>query len=140
MPEEQLQVGHVGRRGFLAAAEVAAGAGAVAIAGASGAEAVPGDSATTTSGRGFVRTSARFALAVLPDTQYLFDADSADPAPLAATFRYLVQERADANVAFLTHLGDVTEHGSEDEITRASRTFRARGGKLPLASSPATTT
>lgn len=90
-----------------------------------------------------MRTSARFALAVLPDTQYLFDADSADsadPAPLAATFRYLVQERADANVAFLTHLGDVTEHGSEDEITRASRTFRARGGKLPLASSPATTT
>jgi hypothetical protein len=26
--------------------------------------------------------SPRFALAVLPDTQYLFDADSADPAPL----------------------------------------------------------
>jgi hypothetical protein len=32
-------------------------------------------------------TGERFALAVLPDTQYLFDADSADPAPLRETFR-----------------------------------------------------
>ena len=29
----------------------------------------------------------RFAIAVLPDTQYLFDADSADPEPLRETFR-----------------------------------------------------
>ena len=36
----------------------------------------------------------RFAIAVLPDTQYLFDTDSSDPEPLRATFRHLVREQA----------------------------------------------
>ncbi|WP_295695145.1 LamG-like jellyroll fold domain-containing protein [Lapillicoccus sp.] len=136
MSELQEQVGparQVRRRGFLAAAGATAGVGAVSLVGAPGAAAAPGDTVTTAGGRGFARTSARFALAVLADTQYLFDADSADPAPLTETFRYLVQERAEVNIAFMTHLGDVTEHGSEDEITRASRTFRAIDGKLPYS-------
>ena len=72
----------------------------------------------------------RFALAVLPDTQYLFDADSADAAPLRETFRYLVEERA---AVFLTHLGDITEHGTPREITLASEAFRAIDGKLPYS-------
>ncbi len=72
----------------------------------------------------------RFAIAVLPDTQYLFDADSADPAPLRETFRYLVEERA---AVFLTQLGDLTEHGTPDEIELASATFRAIDGKLPYS-------
>ncbi|WP_436534365.1 LamG-like jellyroll fold domain-containing protein [Actinoplanes sp. HUAS TT8] len=75
----------------------------------------------------------RFALAVLPDTQYLFDADSADPAPLRATFKYLLEQRTDLNVAFLTHLGDVTEHGTEQEITLAGSTFTAIDGRLPYS-------
>ncbi|GAA2388595.1 LamG-like jellyroll fold domain-containing protein [Dactylosporangium salmoneum] len=77
--------------------------------------------------------SPRFALAVLPDTQYLFDEDSSDPEPLKATFRYLAQERKDANIVFMTHLGDVTEHGSEHEVTLASDTFRTLDGKLPYS-------
>ncbi|GIF12494.1 LamG-like jellyroll fold domain-containing protein [Actinoplanes teichomyceticus] len=81
----------------------------------------------------FDRTSPRFALAVLPDTQYLFDADSSDPAPLRATFRYLLQECAEDNVAFLTHLGDVTEHGTEPEIALAGSTFAAIDGRLPYS-------
>ena len=72
----------------------------------------------------------RFAIAVLPDTQYLFDADSADPAPLRETLRYLVQERA---AVFLTHLGDLTEHGTPDEMALASETFRVVDGKLPYS-------
>lgn len=75
----------------------------------------------------------RFALAVLPDTQYLFDADSADPAPLRATFKYLLEQRAEDNVAFLTHLGDVTEHGTEQEINLAGTTFQAIDGRLPYS-------
>lgn len=70
---------------------------------------------------------------MLPDTQYLFDADSADPEPLRETFRYLVAERAEANIAFMTHLGDVTEHGTEDEIGRAADTFRTLHGKVPYS-------
>jgi hypothetical protein len=71
----------------------------------------------------FDTESPRFALAVLPDTQYLFDADSSDPAPLRATFRYLAAEREEANIAFMTHLGDVTEHGTEQEIALAADTW-----------------
>ena len=77
--------------------------------------------------------SPRFALAVLPDTQYLFDADSADPAPLRETFRYLLDQRADANIVFMTHLGDVTEHGTDQEITLAGQTFRTIDGKMPYS-------
>ncbi|MGW2825634.1 LamG-like jellyroll fold domain-containing protein [Streptomyces sp. NPDC001443] len=81
----------------------------------------------------FDEASPRFALAVLPDTQYLFDADSADPQPLRATFRYLASERAEANTAFMTHLGDVTEHGTEEEIDLAADTFRTIHGKVPYS-------
>ncbi len=77
--------------------------------------------------------SPRFALAVLPDTQYLFDADSADPAPLRQTFRYLVEQRAEDNIVFMTHLGDVTEHGTAAEIALAGQTFRTIDGKLPYS-------
>ena len=77
--------------------------------------------------------SPRFTLAVLPDTQYLFDADSADPEPLRATFRYLNQHRRDANIVFLTHLGDVTEHGTEAEIALAAEAFGTLDGKLPYS-------
>jgi 3',5'-cyclic AMP phosphodiesterase CpdA len=88
--------------------------------------------AATKPGR-FDARSPRFAVAVLPDTQYLFDADSADPAPLRETFDYLLEQRADDNIAFMTHLGDVTEHGTEQEIALAGDTFRRIDGKLPYS-------
>jgi hypothetical protein len=75
----------------------------------------------------------RFSIAVLPDTQYLFDADSADPAPVRATFEHLLKQRAADNIAFLTHLGDVTEHGTEQEIVLAGDTFGAIDGRLPYS-------
>lgn len=82
---------------------------------------------------GFDAVSVRFALAVLPDTQYLFDADSADPAPLRETFRYLLDHRAADNIVFLTHLGDVTEHGTTEEFAVAGETFRMIDGKFPYS-------
>ncbi|WP_433723690.1 LamG-like jellyroll fold domain-containing protein [Actinoplanes sp. CA-051413] len=75
-------------------------------------------------------TGERFALAVLPDTQYLFDADSADPAPLRETFRYLLDQR---EVVFMTHLGDVTEHGTAAELGLAGECFRRLDGRLPYS-------
>ncbi|NHC43791.1 LamG-like jellyroll fold domain-containing protein [Motilibacter aurantiacus] len=69
--------------------------------------------------------SPRFTLAVLPDTQYLFDHDASDPTPLSATFHYLLKQRKDDNIVFMTHLGDVTEHGTQDEISLAAKTFDA---------------
>ncbi|ADB30588.1 metallophosphoesterase [Kribbella flavida DSM 17836] len=72
----------------------------------------------------------RFTIAVLPDTQYLFDEDRSDPAPVRATFKYLVEQRRERNLAFMAHLGDLTEHGTEHEIGLAAETFRAIDGKL----------
>ncbi|CAM5716857.1 Calcineurin-like phosphoesterase domain-containing protein OS=Streptomyces fumanus OX=67302 GN=GCM10018772_18140 PE=4 SV=1 [Streptomyces fumanus] len=111
-----------GRRALLRAA-VATGA----VTAAAGAVEVGTAGAARAAGGGFDAGSPRFTLAVLPDTQYLFDADSADPAPLKETFRYLVAERADANIAFLAHLGDVTEHGTEDEMSGPRHSFRQPG-------------
>ncbi|MFE4703401.1 LamG-like jellyroll fold domain-containing protein [Streptomyces sp. NPDC056738] len=117
------------RRALLRAAVAVPAAGAATAA----FETAPARATTTGGGGRFDTESPRFALAVLPDTQYLFDADSADPEPLRATFRYLVAERAEANIAFMTHLGDVTEHGTEDEIGRAADTFRTLHGKVPYS-------
>lgn len=86
------------------------------VLGAPAAEATPGhhrpDSEDT-----------RFTLAVLPDTQYLFDADRGDPAPLDASLRYVLEN--DDNVVFLAHLGDLTENGQPGEFAQISRSFQA---------------
>lgn len=120
------------RRTLLRATAVLPAAG-VAAAGSTAVAATPAQADAPGRAGRFDSESPRFTLAVLPDTQYLFDADSADPAPLAATFRHLVGERSTRNIAFMTHLGDVTEHGTEDEITRAAATFRTIHGKVPYS-------
>ncbi|MGY0070751.1 LamG-like jellyroll fold domain-containing protein [Streptomyces sp. QTS137] len=122
-----------GRRSLLQAAVVVPATGATAaVLGAGTADATPHTNTGTRRGR-FDEDSPRFSVAVLPDTQYLFDADSADPEPLKATFRYLASERGEANIAFMTHLGDITEHGTEDEIELAADTFRSLHGKVPYS-------
>lgn len=120
----------VGRRSLLGAAiATPAAAASVASAAVAGTEAA---AASTTVGS-FDPQSPRFTLAVLPDTQYLFDEDSSDPEPLRETLNYLVRERAGANIAFMAHLGDVTEHGSEHEIGLAGQAFRLLDRKVPYS-------
>ncbi|MGY5034132.1 metallophosphoesterase [Streptomyces sp. 900116325] len=124
-----------GRRSLLQAALAVPAVGAAGtVLGTQSARAATGQPSTAGSGtHRFDAESPRFALAVLPDTQYLFDADSADPEPLKETFHYLVAQRQEANIAFMTHLGDVTEHGSEEEIDLAADTFRTIDGKVPYS-------
>ncbi|MFJ7948376.1 LamG-like jellyroll fold domain-containing protein [Streptomyces sp. NPDC096354] len=124
-----------GRRSLLQAALAVPAVGAAgAVLGTQSAQAATAQPPTAGSGtHRFDAESPRFALAVLPDTQYLFDADSADPEPLKETFHYLVAQRQEANIAFMTHLGDVTEHGSEEEIGLAADTFRTIHGKVPYS-------
>ncbi len=83
----------------------------------------PAASATTGRQHGPDPDDSRFTLAVLPDTQYLFDADRGDPAPLDATLRYVT--RGDENIVFLAHLGDLTENGQPGEFDQISRSFQA---------------
>lgn len=124
-----------GRRSLLQAALAVPAVGAAgAVLGTQSAQAATAQPSTAGSGtHRFDAESPRFALAVLPDTQYLFDADSADPEPLRETFHYLVAQRQEANIAFMTHLGDVTEHGSEEEIGLAADAFRTIHGKVPYS-------
>jgi hypothetical protein len=67
--------------------------------------------------------SPRFTVAVMPDTQYLFDADRIHPAPLAASLRYLLDNGRAQNIVFLAHLGDLTENGQPGEMDRISEVW-----------------
>ena len=98
-----------GRRAVLRA-----GLGSAVLAGAPTVDAVAATAAPAST-----VDSRRFTLAVLPDTQYLFDGDSIHPAPLAAALTYV----ADHGVAFLTHLGDLTENGQPGELARIGAVF-----------------
>ncbi|NOL43675.1 Tat pathway signal sequence domain protein [Kribbella sandramycini] len=99
-----------------------AGAGAVVAAGVSTAGTTAAR-ATTSSGR--VDTEhPRFTVAVVPDTQYQFDQDRGDAAPLTATFEYLVEQRAAENLVFVAHLGDVVENALPEEFAQADPVFK----------------
>ena len=50
------------------------------------------------------------------DSQYLFDEDRGDSRPLEASLRWILDHTGDENIAFLTHLGDLTQNGLADEF------------------------
>ena len=66
----------------------------------------------------------RFTLAVVPDTQYLFDLDRGDSAPLIASFEYLIDQRSAENIVFTAHLGDVVENAQASEFAQADPVFK----------------
>ncbi|MEU1853201.1 LamG-like jellyroll fold domain-containing protein [Streptomyces sp. NPDC019990] len=68
--------------------------------------------------------SRRFTLAVMPDTQYLFDGPSIDKAPVEASLRYLLEHGGEENIVFLSHLGDLTQNGAQDEFAAIGEAFR----------------
>ncbi|MGO4454580.1 LamG-like jellyroll fold domain-containing protein [Arthrobacter sp. RAF14] len=72
-----------------------------------------------------------FTLAVIPDTQYLFDGDSLHPEPLEATVAWL--SRLD-DLAFVAHLGDVTQNGRQREFAAAAGPFNTlKSRRIPFS-------
>ncbi|MER5181219.1 LamG-like jellyroll fold domain-containing protein [Streptomyces sp. NPDC002896] len=67
--------------------------------------------------------SPRFTVAVMPDTQYLFDGPSLQAAPVEASLRYLLQRGRDENIVFLSHLGDLTQNGRPEEFAAIGKAF-----------------
>ncbi|WP_369374035.1 LamG-like jellyroll fold domain-containing protein [Promicromonospora sp. Populi] len=116
---------------ILSAASAAVGATSAAATSAAAMPAPAIPSAATSGGRPDT-AAARFTIAVLPDTQYLLDDGGSDAEPVRATLRHLVRERAQDNIVFMAHLGDVTEHGTATEMREASRAFDA-AGPLPYS-------
>lgn len=104
----------------------ALGAGAVVAGGVTGGVLDGGTAAAAPSSYGGrVDTEhPRFTVAVVPDTQYQFDQDRGDPAPLTATFEYLVEQRAAENLVFVAHLGDVVENALASEFAQADPVFK----------------
>ncbi len=79
-------------------------------------------------------TGSRFTLAVLPDTQYLFDQGGSDPEPVREALRHVVRRRREDRIAFLAHLGDVTEnYGSDVEFATADDAFRTIDRRVPYS-------
>ncbi|MEU9173420.1 LamG-like jellyroll fold domain-containing protein [Streptomyces sp. NPDC048420] len=113
---EAAQAG-AGRRSFLRATALL---GAAATAGV----AMPAVAEASTSGWRPDTESRRFTLAVMPDTQYLFDGPSIDKAPFEASLRYLLEHGKDENIVFLSHLGDLTQNGAVAEFAAIGDAFR----------------
>ncbi|QJT05216.1 Tat pathway signal sequence domain protein [Streptomyces asoensis] len=114
-PGEAAQAG-AGRRGFLRATALL---GAAATAGL----ALPATAEAASAKWRPDPESRRFTLAVMPDTQYLFDGPSIDKEPVEASLRYLLDQAKHENLVFLSHLGDLTQNGAKDEVTAISEAF-----------------
>ena len=127
------------RRGFLAAsgavgALAAAGMGSAGPAAASplvadsllaGASSAPSLASPPTSAKKWSPDlpSPRFTVAVMPDTQYMFDGASIDPKPLRASLHYVLSEQKRQNIVFLAHLGDLTQNGAAAEMAAVGAEF-----------------
>jgi hypothetical protein len=115
---EAAQAG-AGRRSFLRATVLLGAAAGTGIALPATAEA-----ATAAASRWSPDSeSRRFTLVVMPDTQYLFDGPSINPAPIKASLRYILEQGEDENIVFLSHLGDLTQNGAAVEFDAASEAF-----------------
>ncbi|GAB2916957.1 LamG-like jellyroll fold domain-containing protein [Streptomyces heilongjiangensis] len=109
-----------GRRNFLRATALMGTAAVVPAAGTQGAAA---ESPAVARWRPDP-DSRRFTLAVMPDTQYLFDGPSIDRAPVEASLRYVLEHGREENIVFLSHLGDLTQNGTRQECGAIGEAFR----------------
>ncbi|MFI5550251.1 LamG-like jellyroll fold domain-containing protein [Streptomyces sp. NPDC051738] len=114
---EAAQAG-AGRRSFLRATTLLGAAATASVAVPAVAEAAPA------SGWRPDPDSRRFTVAVMPDTQYLFDGPSIDKAPVEASLRYLLEHGREENIVFLSHLGDLTQNGTQPEVAAIGEAFR----------------
>ena len=120
------------RRSLLRLGAAGAGAGAAlgAAAGPASAAPVPPAPPAAPDGAGRRRgepdpDSPRFTIAVMPDTQYLFDATSLHPQPIATTVDWVIDHVGEDNIVFFAHLGDVVQNAAAPEVAAASPAFDA---------------
>jgi hypothetical protein len=66
----------------------------------------------------------KFSIAVIPDTQYLFDRDRYEPQVLAKTLQWIVDHTRDKNIVFTVQLGDIVNNGLATEFAKANDVFK----------------
>ncbi|MDO5728756.1 MAG: metallophosphoesterase [Actinomycetaceae bacterium] len=67
-----------------------------------------------------------FSIIVWPDTQYLFDGERTHPEFITESIRALDGDSAVVNPQLIIHVGDVVEHGYQDELDTALDAFDYR--------------
>lgn len=108
----------------------ALGGAGLAIAGAASAGvAAPAQAAESAASHAFSPAWSRagdqqFTVVIMPDTQYLFDGTGNRPAPVVAALDYVKRMRKGDNIAFFGHLGDLTQDGTEAEMSGFAAAFR----------------
>ncbi|MFG2026146.1 LamG-like jellyroll fold domain-containing protein [Streptomyces sp. NPDC048825] len=115
--QDEAEQAGAGRRSFLRATALIGAATAVSLPQVAKAASAPAEQWRPDP------DSHRFTLVVMPDTQYLFDGPSLNPAPIEASLRYILEHGKDENIVFLSHLGDLTENGAQAEVAAASKAF-----------------
>jgi len=74
-----------------------------------------------------------FTIAVLPDTQHYSEKH---PETFLAQTQWLIENQASRNIAYVLHLGDITNHNSPEEWQNADRAMQVLEGKIPYAMVP----
>jgi len=97
------------------------------VAGISGCDdgvVAPGD------GGADIPPAAAYTIAVLPDTQYY---SSSWPEIFVAQTRWLVEKRAEQQIAFVLHTGDLVDEDLPEQWSVASQAMHALDGQVPYA-------
>lgn len=73
---------------------------------------------------GYPGNNQKFSIAVIPDTQYLFDQDRYNPEVLTKTLQWIIDHQREKNIVFTVQLGDIVNNGLPSEFARASDVFK----------------
>lgn len=73
--------------------------------------------------------SGKFTIAVVPDTQYLFDEDRGNRTVVEKSLQWIVEHSREKNIVFTVHLGDIVNNGGSarwgnEELAQASDVFK----------------
>jgi hypothetical protein len=66
----------------------------------------------------------RFTIAVIPDTQYLFDGDRGDASVLAASVHWIIDHSREYNIVFTAGLGDIVQNADPTEFDAADQVYQ----------------
>ena len=74
-------------------------------------------------------SAGKFTIAVIPDTQYLFDEDRGNRTVVEKSLQWIVENSREKNIVFTVHLGDIVNNGGSsrwgrEELSQASGVFR----------------
>jgi predicted phosphodiesterase len=124
----------ISRRDVLkAGAAIGVSPAVLAMCGSAAAAAEPYADARLVDGEPPLPSQGAFTIAVLPDTQ---NYSERYPDTYVAQTRWIVENQKSRNIAWVLHLGDITNNNAPVEWVNAVKAMRLLDGKLPYAMVP----